>query len=68
VNRQILTYAEAGDFLGCSGRTVRRLVRLGELPAVKINARVVRLRLVDLSAYVASLAATREQVRGSVIQ
>jgi excisionase family DNA binding protein len=44
----------AGARLGVSGRTVRRLVDAGELPAVRIGGSP-RVRLDDLSAYVAGL-------------
>jgi|WetSurMetagenome_2_1015567.scaffolds.fasta_scaffold709468_1 excisionase family DNA binding protein len=40
--------------LGVSIKTVRRLIKDGELPAVKIRSRVV-VRESDLAAYISSL-------------
>jgi excisionase family DNA binding protein len=47
----LLTYAEAGVWLGnLSAKTVMRLVKQGELPAVRIG-KYVRFRPVDLDRY-----------------
>ena len=50
----ILTYKEAGDVLGVSDRTVRRLAASGELATVVVNGRRAVHRD-DLVAYAASL-------------
>lgn len=50
----LLDYDESGRLLDVSGRTVRRLVASGDLPAVRVG-RQVRIRPEDLAAYVAQL-------------
>lgn len=45
----LMTYEGAARVLDCSGRTVRRLVRSGRLPAVRIG-RAVRIRVGDVEA------------------
>lgn len=58
----LLTYGELASVVHASERTIRRLVAQGELEAVRLNARVVR---VPISAWhrfcerEATLAATR---------
>jgi excisionase family DNA binding protein len=47
-------YDDAADKLGISSRSVRRLVRSRELPAVKITGQP-RIRTADLVEYVAGL-------------
>ena len=47
----LLTIDEVADHLRISTRTVRRLIRAGELPTVPIG-RSLRIRRYDLSAYV----------------
>lgn len=51
----LLDYEDVADALQVSPTTVKRLVRAGELPAVKV-ARSSRVRRCDLDAYVESLA------------
>jgi len=47
---QLLTAAEVADHLRVSTMTVYRLVRRGELPAVRVG-RNYRVRAADLAAY-----------------
>ena len=49
-----LSLQTAAERLGVSVKTVRRLIRDGELQAVKIRSRVV-VRESDLAAYISSL-------------
>ena len=46
--RPFLTVAEAADELAVTERFIRRLIADGDLPAVKVGARVVRIRRSDL--------------------
>lgn len=48
----LLTYGEAGELLGLSGRTVWTLVATGQLRACRIG-RSVRIPLVELEQYIA---------------
>jgi excisionase family DNA binding protein len=52
----LLDYEDVADALQVSASTVKRLVRAGELPAVKV-ARATRVRRDDLAAYVERLRA-----------
>jgi excisionase family DNA binding protein len=49
-----MTYAQTAEALAVSERTVRRLVRGGDLPTVDIGSSP-RVRVTDLVAYVAGL-------------
>jgi excisionase family DNA binding protein len=49
-----LSLQEVAQRLGVSIKTVRRLIKDDELPAVKIRSRVV-VRESDLAAYISSL-------------
>ena len=46
--RVMLTVAEAADELAVTGRFIRKLISKGELRAVKVGTRVVRIRPTDL--------------------
>ncbi len=48
--RLALTYEQAGERLGVSSRTIRRLVEAGTLPAVEV-ASARRIRATDLVAF-----------------
>lgn len=48
---RLLTLADVADFLAVSLSTVRRLVRDGNLPAVRVGQRSIRVRPEDLEAY-----------------
>lgn len=52
--RMMLTIDEAADELRVSASTVKRLVRAGALPTVKVEG-TTRVRRQDLEAYVAAL-------------
>lgn len=45
------TIGEASNLVGLSEKTLLRAIRSGELPCLKINARVYRLMPVDLSVW-----------------
>jgi excisionase family DNA binding protein len=59
--RVLLTFAEAGDVLGCRSRKVRQLVDAGVLPSVYLG-RLHRIVLSDVEAYVEQL---RRQCRSA---
>lgn len=46
--RRFLTVAEAADELAVTERFIRKLIADGDLRAVKVGARVVRIRRTDL--------------------
>jgi excisionase family DNA binding protein len=49
--RILLTKAEAAHGLGVSLSIVDRLIRTGQLPVVRFEQRIVRVRVVDLHAF-----------------
>ena len=49
----VLTVSEVADTLRVSSMTVYRLVKAGELPALRIGKNI-RIRATDLEAYLAS--------------
>lgn len=53
MNAQLLTAGEVADLLRVSTMTVYRLIRAGELPAVRVG-RSYRVRQGDLDAYLQS--------------
>jgi excisionase family DNA binding protein len=50
----MLTYREAGAALGVSDRTVRRMVADGELEAVDVASRSVRIPGEEIKRYIES--------------
>lgn len=46
--------AQVAEFLGISSDSVLRAVARGDLPAVKLSARVIRIARTDLDAYLAA--------------
>lgn len=46
----MVTIAEAADRMSVSVPTVRRMIRSGELPAVRLSSQVIRIRVADLDA------------------
>lgn len=55
--RLLVNIAEAADMLGVSETTVKRLIRAGELPAVKVGGST-RIRCTDVGSYVMRLDPT----------
>lgn len=53
MNAQLLTAGEVADLLRVSTMTVYRLIRAGELPAVRVG-RSYRVRQTDLDGYLQS--------------
>ena len=41
----LLTVPEVADLLGCSPKTVERIIARGDLPKVKLSPRMVRVRV-----------------------
>jgi excisionase family DNA binding protein len=66
--RPLLTFYEAARMLDCSLKTLRRRVDAGLLPVYR-DGRIVRVRRVDLDAYIAErtafVTAAEEGHRGS---
>lgn len=58
----LLTTEDLEELLHLSKSAVRRLLRRGEIPPVRINARVLRYRLSDLQAFLARCSATGMKV------
>ena len=54
---------EAADLLGVSHDTVSRLVKSGELPAVRVSQRIVRIPVTAFNVY----ASGRRPVRRNVV-
>ena len=48
---RLLTPEEAADFLSVSGRTIKRLVSEGSLPAIRVR-NSMRFKLQDLELYI----------------
>ena len=51
----LLRLERTAEALDCSPTTVKRLIKAGELPAVKVHG-ATRIRVADLQAYVEQLA------------
>jgi excisionase family DNA binding protein len=49
---RLLTYAEAGEILGRHWKTVAAIVNRGELRAIRLGGRTVRIDPVDLQEYI----------------
>jgi excisionase family DNA binding protein len=52
--RPLLTVREAADRLRCSEKTVRRLIRRGELPALRVGRTSLRIDEAELKRYLYS--------------
>jgi excisionase family DNA binding protein len=48
VTGPLLTVPEVADLLGCSPKSVERMMARGDLPKVKLSARMVRVRAEDV--------------------
>ncbi|ORI11750.1 hypothetical protein BJD99_01005 [Rhodococcus sp. 1163] len=53
VEAVLVTVTDAADKLGVNHQFVRKLIKSGELPAIHLNARAVRVRSEDLDAWIA---------------
>lgn len=58
--RMALTYQEAGSALGVSPRTIWQLVADGQLRAVRVGRRSVRIARVELERFLAAAATPSE--------
>jgi excisionase family DNA binding protein len=47
----LLTFKEAGDYVGCSSWTVRGWADSGKLPVVRLPGRLVRIKPLDLEKF-----------------
>ena len=52
--RELWTMAQTAEALGCSERTVNRLVESGQLPTVNVSVRLTRIDPDDVAAYIES--------------
>lgn len=59
----VLTVAEVADALRVSSMTVYRLVKTGELPALRVGKNI-RIRTADLDAYLSSDDVARDLSNG----
>ena len=55
----LLTLGEVARRLGISPRSLARLIAAGELPVVRLSARVVRISPADLDTYIESRRESR---------
>jgi excisionase family DNA binding protein len=58
-----LAPSEVADLLGVSHDTVLRAVARGELPAIRLGARLVRIARTDVDAWLAARAVTPRKRR-----
>ena len=56
------TIKEAADLLGVSHDTVSRLVERGELPAIRVSKRIVRIPVPAFELYATGRTPTRRRV------
>lgn len=54
MTRELWTVAQTAEALGCSERTVNRLVESGQLPCVNVSVRLTRIDPDDVAAYIES--------------
>ena len=50
IERAYVGVAEAATSLDITEKTVRKMIALGELPARRINPRIIRIRIADLES------------------
>lgn len=62
MNDRYITPAEAADTLRVSSDTVHRLIASGELPALRVSARIVRIPVPAFEAFQAGRATARRRV------
>jgi excisionase family DNA binding protein len=53
MNDTLLSVQETADILRVKKRTVYNLVWAGDLPAIKVNARVIRIRQTAIEQFIA---------------
>jgi excisionase family DNA binding protein len=53
---RMITTTTAAQVIGVSGPTMRRLIRLGAIPAYRVGRRALRVKLTDVEQYVLSRA------------
>lgn len=63
MTRELWTVAEAAEHMGCSEKTVRRLLESGKLPYIRISARITRIDPGDVEIYLESV-----RVRAGALQ
>ena len=51
--RELLTIRETAAYLRCSAETVRRYIRKGYLPVVRVGVKLVRVSRQDIDAWLA---------------
>ncbi len=62
---RLLTLAEAAEVLRVSAKTVRRRIEGGDLPAVRLGPRTLRVREDDLQRYIATRVVRPREARVS---
>lgn len=50
----LLTVTEVAELIGVKPKTVRRWIAQGELPVVRLNARMLRVRALDVERLIAA--------------
>ena len=63
----LLSDAQAGELLGLHPKTVQRMARAGEIPAIRIG-RYWRFRASELNAWLETLATGRKKACSSVLE
>jgi excisionase family DNA binding protein len=58
---RLLTVTEAADELNVTERFIRKLIAEGDLDAVRVGARIVRIRRTDLEALLHPVLPPRER-------
>ena len=54
---ELLTIEQTADVLGLHANTIRNLIRRGDLKAVRIGARIIRVNATDVAAILAPVVA-----------
>lgn len=63
MTRELWTVAQAAEHMGCSEKTVRRLLEAGRLPYINVSTRITRIDPVDVEIYLES-----RRVRAGALQ
>lgn len=64
-HEELLTLQQVGEVLQVSRRTVERMIERGELTAIRIGPRLIRIRRADLNAYIQMCAASGDDSSGA---